>query len=408
MVALAPHTHYRVSKRGLVLACPNGDTVLFEHPRAADLPVLLATNPDPSHLTTALGPPLDPTVVDDLVELGVLTNGDDDPGTNHSSSPARERRFTVSRSGLMIKGIATPSAWLNRRLVPLLTHPLGLIVIAAVLAAGGIALLCGRPDGLPRVSDSPATEALLMIALGMTATIAHEFAHAVALSHYGRAPRRAGFGFYWGALSFFVDSTPALTLPRHQRVVQALIGLVVDVVTTALFAIAAHLVQDPLLAIVFWRLAILGLVDIGINALPVLQVDGHWALADLLDEPDLGPRARRALAHTIRRQLPAGQRALAAYGAISLAVGLTMIATLAYAFWATTGDLVIALFNGNPAQIAIGLYYVGPLALGLIFSTLGLLLESTTSNTHTTPNRTETTPPCTPTDRTHQPQKDSS
>jgi putative peptide zinc metalloprotease protein len=32
------------------------------------------------------------------------------------------------------------------------------------------------------------------------------------------------------------------------------------------------------------------------NALPILEVDGHWPLADYLDEPDLAPRARDALA----------------------------------------------------------------------------------------------------------------
>lgn len=383
MVALAPDINYRVSKRGLVLACANGDTVLFEHPRAGDLPTLLASDPDAGKLKNELGPPLDPTVIDDLVKLGILTESRGSSRRQHSASPGRERRLTISRSGLMIKGIATPSAWLNRFLVPVLAHPAGLTVIALILAAGGVAFTAGRPDSLPSVSDSPATEALLMIIFGLAATIAHEFAHAVALSHYGRAPRRAGFGFYWGALSFFVDSTPALTLPRHQRVVQALIGLAVDVVTTAAFAIAAHLVNDPLLSIVFWRLAILGLVDIGINLFPVLQVDGHWALADWLDEPDLGPRARRALGLAMRRQLPADQRTLAAYGAISLTVGFTLLATLGYAFWITTGDLVIALFTGNAAQIAIGIYYVGPLALGILFSTLGLLLECFASLAHT-------------------------
>ncbi len=34
-----------------------------------------------------------------------------------------------------------------------------------------------------------------MIMIGLGAAIGHEFAHAVAIVHYGRTPRRAGFGF---------------------------------------------------------------------------------------------------------------------------------------------------------------------------------------------------------------------
>lgn len=370
MVQLAPGSQYRVSKRGLLLAAPTGDTVLFEHPHAADLPALLSENPELCHLQESLGAPLHPDALTDLLTIGVLTDGE-----TKSEADGAPRRVTFSRAGVMIAGIDRPARWLDTHLVPALIHPFGLVTTAAVLIVGAIAFVSGRPD-LPAVSDNPAMEAVLMIVIGMAATVCHELAHAVALVHYGRTPRRAGFGFYWGAVSFFVDSTPALTLPRNQRVVQALIGLAVDVVTTAAFAIAAHLSPSPLLAIVFWRLAILSLVDIAINLAPVLQVDGHWALADWLDEPDLGPRARSALGAALRRQLPVGQRWLATYGAISLLAGLTLLGVLAAVFWATTHDLVISLFAGNVVEIALGVYYIGPLALGMVLSVVGLLLET--------------------------------
>ena len=149
--------------------------------------------------------------------------------------------------------------------------------------------------------------------------------------------RRAGLGFYWGSLSFFVDSTPALTLPRHQRAVQALAGLAVDVVATSTLAILAHTLHNPLLAVVFWQRAVLDAVAILINAVPVLEVDGHWALADYLDEPDLSPRARAALAETIHARRPSAGYPMAAYGAISLAAGLALIATSALITWHILG-----------------------------------------------------------------------
>ncbi len=101
-------------------------------------------------------------------------------------------------------------------------------------------------------------------------------------------------------MSFYVDSTPALTLPRRQRVVQALAGLAADAVTTSILAVLAVLAQpriDPLLAAVFWRRAVLNAIAIVLNALPVLEVDGHLgASPTYLDEPGSGaPRPEAAL-----------------------------------------------------------------------------------------------------------------
>ena len=369
MLRLADGAHYRRSKRGLVLAGPTGsDTVLFEHPAAHALPDRLTGEHDIDALAAALGPPVCTSALNDLVELGILTDGAPPPAT-------ARRRFTTS--GIMIDAIATPAGWIDRHVVPLILCTTGKVAIAGTLVAGLAAFATGRPEHLPTVTGHPAFEALLMLVLGMVATICHELAHAVVLAHYGMPAQRAGFGFYWGALSFFVDSTPALVLGRRERVIQALVGPAVDCVTTALFAIGAHLLAESstLVAIVLWRLAILCAAEIVLNLLPVLQVDGHWALADWLDEPDLAPRARRAVGLAIRGRLPAGQCRLAGYGVVSLLFGYLMLAGLAAVFWYAAGDLVTALFAGNLADILIGLYYVGPLALGILFSSIGLVLQ---------------------------------
>ena len=280
----------------------------------------------------------------------------------------------------MIAGIAAPSRWLDRYLLPLVLNPVGGLIVFAVVVAGIVALLVGRPDGLPVVSSAPAIEALLMVGIGMAATVCHELAHAVAMVRFGRTPRRAGFGFYWGAVSFYVDSTEAMTLPRRARVTQALVGLAVDLVTLCLLAMIAQVSTSVLLTAVAWRLAVLGLVDVVVNLAPILQVDGHWALADLLDEPDLGSRARSALGNVVRRRRgPTTPRWLPWYGAFSLACGIGLLAASAWVFWWTASDLVIALFTGNVAEILIGIYYVGPLVLGLVFSVLGLILETLSS-----------------------------
>ena len=107
----APGVIYRTSKRGLVIANRHGETVLFEHPRAAGLPMLLAVTPTPDELAQRLGPPLEPGVIDELLAAEFLIEVSD---CSTAAPPARSPAVTLSRSGLMLTGIAGPSRWLDR------------------------------------------------------------------------------------------------------------------------------------------------------------------------------------------------------------------------------------------------------------------------------------------------------
>ncbi|WP_407651432.1 zinc metalloprotease [Actinoplanes sandaracinus] len=363
---------WRVSKRGLVIAGVDGDAMLLEHPRAAVLPGLLAANPNATELAERLGGPNSTRLVEEMTQAGILR----DPAVE-APSAATPRRVTVTRSGVEVTGIDRPAQWCARHVLPLLVSWPGRILIGAVVVSGIWSLLMGRPAG-PTVSARPWVDALLGFAIGLGCSALHEFAHSVALAHYGRRSRRAGFGFYWGAVSFYVDSTEAMTLPRRARVIQALAGLAVDVVTICLLAMIAQVATSTLLTAVAWRLAVLGVVDVVANLAPILRVDGHWALADLLDEPDLGSRARSALGDLLRRRRrrdPMTPAWLPWYGAISLTCGVGLLAASAWVFWWAAADLVIALFTGNLAEIVVGVLLVAPIVASVLFSTLGLLLE---------------------------------
>lgn len=369
-VQFAPGVQWRVSKRGLVIAGVDGDAMLLQHPRAAVLPGLLAADPNATELAQRLGDPNGTRLVEEMTQAGILC----DPAVE-APSTAPPRRVTVTRSGVEVTGIDRPAQWCARHVLPLLVSWPGRILIGAVVVAGIWSLVMGRPAG-PTVSARPWVDALLGFAIGLGCSALHEFAHAVTLAHYGRRSRRAGFGFYWGAVSFYVDSTEALTLPRRARVTQALVGLAVDIVTLCLLATIAQVSTSVLLTAVAWRLALLGLVDVVVNLAPILQVDGHWALADLLDEPDLGPRARSALGDVVRRRRdPTTPRWLPWYGAFSLICGIGLLAASVWVFWWAAADLVVALFNGNVAEVVVGVLLVAPLVASILFSSLGLLLE---------------------------------
>ena len=220
---LAPEVRWRKSKRGLVLGPPSGDALLLEHPRAWQLPELLSDDPSVEELGERLGEPRGYVLARELKGAGIVV-ASAPPGEPLTSETFRRRRFSLTRSGIEVSGIDRLAEGFDRSVMPLLSRWPAKTAVIALLIAGGLALAAGPPTG-PRVSSQPAVDALLGLLLGLAGSSLHEFAHAVALAHYGRRARRAGFGFYWGAISFYVDSTEALTLPRRQRVIRRSSGL---------------------------------------------------------------------------------------------------------------------------------------------------------------------------------------
>ena len=143
-----------------------------------------------------------------------------------------------------------------------------------------------------------------------------------------------------------------------------------------LLLIAQGFAASVLITGVCWRIAILQLIGIVENTLPILEVDGHVAFSDYLDEPDLSPRSKDALARKLRRIKQDDQPSwLAAYGAFSLVGGVVLLATSTWVWWLAAGELITSLFDGNPAEVLLGLYVVVPFGIAVVLSTVGLLLE---------------------------------
>ena len=96
-----------------------------------------------------------------------------------------------------------------------------------------------------------------------------------------------GVGFYWGALTFYVDASQALFLPRRTRMLQSSAGILTDLVVCGSASIVAMAGGDATWAVVLREFAVLGYLNIIINAVPLLELDGYWFLADALDRPTL-------------------------------------------------------------------------------------------------------------------------
>jgi hypothetical protein len=55
--------------------------------------------------------------------------------------------------------------------------------------------------------------------------------------------------------------------------------------------------------------------------------------------------------------------------------GVILLLASTWIWWSAASGLITALFDGNPAEVLLGLYVVVPFALALLFSIVGLIGE---------------------------------
>jgi hypothetical protein len=293
-------------------------------------------------------------LVDDLARSGFLVGvpGEEDP------------RLTVSVAGIEFAGFDRVIGRIGGAGGHKLVSWPG-AAIAAFIGAVGLALLVAtRGWATHGLADAGAVVAVWCLVLThIPAGLIHESAHALVINRHGRRVGRAGFGFYWGGLSFFVDATDALMLKRRYRMAQALAGPAADLTIAGALATAAFSVGPGQLGSLLRILAVVAYLELAINLAPLLQLDGYWFLADGLDEPDLRRRSLQALRHpftaTSRRN-----RLLALYAAGSLAFGAALIASGLIIWINELGPLTRDAFQTSWLGAIGGGLLVAPLVLG--------------------------------------------
>ena len=300
---------------GTVLARPDGRRHLMIPDAELAVLELLDGATSREELVAQFGP-VAAQLLDDLALSGFLVGvpGEGDP------------RLTVSVAGIEFAGFDRVIGRMGRAGGYALVSWPG-AVVATVIGVVGLALLSATRGWAEHgLADAGAVVAVWCLVLThIPGAVLHESAHALVIDRYGRRVGRAGFGFYWGGLSFFVDATDALMLERRYRMAQALAGPAADLIVAGAFATAALWVGPGELGSLLRVLAVVAYLELAINLVPLLQLDGYWFLADGLDEPDLRGCSLRALRHPFTatdRQ----NRFLALYAVGSLAFGAALIA----------------------------------------------------------------------------------
>lgn len=225
---------------------------------------------------------------------------------------------------------------LHRLLRPLLRRWL-VWPLAAIVVLGGVALLWQAETAARALtSPLPLADLGLVAAVMIAATLAHEAAHGLTLSHAGARPRRAGVMLLYLGPAFFVDVTDAWRLPsRASRVVVALAGPAVHAALGGAAALGALAVPDSDLRRALLVVACTCVTVVVVNLVPFVRFDGYLALMSALDEPRLRARAMGDAADALRRVLfggPAGPRSFPRRWSVPFGVLSALVPTVIVGF----------------------------------------------------------------------------
>jgi putative peptide zinc metalloprotease protein len=180
----------------------------------------------------------------------------------------------------------------DRVLFPLFTRAAAVLVVLAV--AGATALVV---ENWQRFSNSYYVFAffgswpLAWIVL-IAAAAWHELGHVTACRAFGGEVRHAGILIYLFRPAFFVNLNDSRLMPKRQRIAVLLAGVYFELVLVcglvAAWAWTRPFSTTNQLLFVVANVLVARMV---FNLCPLLRLDGYFVIADLVDVPNLRPRA---------------------------------------------------------------------------------------------------------------------
>jgi CRP-like cAMP-binding protein/Zn-dependent protease len=252
---------------------------------------------------------------------------------------------------------------------------LGVLIAAAVIGLGFFGDLL-RTQRFSVAGESLAIGFIVLIVLDYVMVFCHELGHALVVVHNGRRIRSAGFQIYFGSPAFFVESSDGLMMDRNQQILESFAGPFAQLVLAGVASIVAWSFPDWILAETMYKFAVLNYLVVIMNLIPLLELDGYYILADLIEVPDLRERSLTFMRHDLIHKIVTRDRfnkrdwGMLAYGVLGIAFTIFSLWT-AYYYWQTVfGDLVRRLWAGGlPTRVlllVLAAFIAGPLLRGLV------------------------------------------
>jgi CRP-like cAMP-binding protein/Zn-dependent protease len=242
----------------------------------------------------------------------------------------------------------------------------GVVIFASLVVSGDFTI--GGP--------SLAASFIVLWLLDYFSVFIHELGHALVVVRNGRRIKSAGFMIYFGSPAFFVDGSDGLMMDRRQQILSSFAGPFAEMILASLCALIVWWFPEWFLARTLFTAAALNYYLILMNLIPLLELDGYFILADVIQVPDLRPRSLAFMRDDLFRKIRHREHfskqdvGLALYG--TLGVAFTIFALYSsYRYWKTLfGPLVTRLWDGGAYTrillIALAVIVIGPVVRGLI------------------------------------------
>jgi putative peptide zinc metalloprotease protein len=169
----------------------------------------------------------------------------------------------------------------------------GQVFLAAIALVGIVAFVLGVGELGAALEGTEAGGWLLLfwIPATLVALLVHEAGHAFTTKHFGREVPRVGIGWYWFGPVAYVDTSDMWLEGRWPRIAVSLAGPYTNLVIGSFASIAAWFVPNAVFSAVLWEFALLSYLGVLLNLNPLMEFDGYYVLIDLLEMPNLRPRA---------------------------------------------------------------------------------------------------------------------
>jgi len=253
--------------------------------------------------------------VNRLFEQGLLVG--DNPGqgaellSRGRELTRRERRASLLQilsirlggfdAGPLIDRLYRAVRWTCSR--PAMILAAGLIGFSLLTAIGNAAELSARLPGASELARPALIPVWLAAIIGVK--VLHELGHALACRHYGARPQEMGVLLLAGVPALYCDVSDTWRLPsKWQRMTVSAAGMFVELVIAAIAVLVWRYAEPGLVSTICLSLIVVCSVGtLLVNANPLLRYDGYYLLADGLEVPNLGERARGLVGGAWRRWL---------------------------------------------------------------------------------------------------------
>jgi len=330
---------------------------------------------------------LDPDAITDLVRTLYEGNfleqryRDVDELVKRALDPVTERR---RRARTFAKTLSIEWADANRVVQWFYDHGLKHAFLKPVVAFEAIVALVGviafvrltQSGDFTIGGASLAGSFVVLWLLDYISVFVHELGHALVVVRNGRRIKSAGFMIYFGSPAFFVDGSDGLMMDRGQQIASSFAGPFAEMLLASASSLIVWWFPDWFLSPTLYTAAALNYYLIILNLIPLLELDGYYILADVIQVPDLRPRSLAFLRDDLFRKIIHREHfskqevGLGLYA--TLGVAFTIFALYSsYRYWRTLfGPLVTRLWDGGPYTrillIALALIVIGPVIRGAI------------------------------------------